>query len=221
MVSVLAFSLALTAADPSAIPVTTRYDDCVALVQSDLEAGRAHAQRWTQEGGGAEAQHCLAIADMAAGFNKLAGARLEEAAERKDAGDDYMRARLLNQAALAWLEAGEIVNARRALNAAFTLVPDSGELQLTAAKLHAAEGQWSEAIAAVDAARQAGFVSAEAYVLRGRAHIAVGDYRAAAEDVVNALKLDPANIDAYTLRGEIQQTGIDINVAYRKRNAGE
>jgi hypothetical protein len=39
----------------------SRYDDCVALVEGDLEVGRIAAQQWVTEGGGANARHCLAM----------------------------------------------------------------------------------------------------------------------------------------------------------------
>jgi tetratricopeptide (TPR) repeat protein len=191
-----------------------RYDDCIALVETDTDRGRAAAQQWADEGGGANAQHCLALADIAAGFAKLGAARLEQIAQRKDAGDDFIRARLLSQAANAWLVAGEVDLAQAAINAAFELAPGAGELYLTAAKVYAAQEKWLQVVAAVRTATQSGFVSAETYVLSARAHIALGDYVAAADDVVEALTLEPTNIDALVLRGEIQQTGVTIDVYY-------
>ena len=197
----------------------TRYEECVSLVDADIEAGRAAAQTWAMQGGGPDAQHCLAIADLAAGFPSLAAARLEDLAERKDAGDDFIRARLLAQAAEAWLEAGEADHADRAITAAFDLVPNAGELHLTAAKVHAAKERWQEAFASVTAAEKDGFVSAETFVVRGRALAALGDYESAAQDVVNALTLEPTNVDALVLRGEIQQTGVVIEVFYGEPEA--
>ena len=97
--------------------------------------------------------------------------RLEEIAQRKDAGDDFIRARVLAQAAEAWLKAGETAYAERAILEALSLVPDSGELQLTAAKgLWLRWSQWQKVIDAVDAAEEAGIVSADTFVLRGRAY---------------------------------------------------
>ena len=199
----------------------SRYDDCVMLLEADLEIGRIAAQQWTQEGGGAEAQHCLAIADAKAGFPKLSAVRLEEIAERKDAGDDYVRARILAQATEMWLTAGKTEAAAAALAKATALTPDSGELKLTAAKVFTAQERWHDAIAAVDAAEEAGFVAASAFVDRGRARYRVGDYQAAAEDVVAALTLDPVNIDALVLRGDLQQTGIVIDVFYESPDAAQ
>ncbi len=204
----------------SAIAATTttdlnpRYLDCLTLVEADLEVGRLAAQQWSAEGGGADALHCLSVADLAAGFPKLAAARLEEIAHRKDAGDDYVRARLLAQAAYAWLQGSETEFASKAIQDAFILVPDSGELHLTAAQIYAAQKKWQQVVISVTEAEDAGFVSSTAYVLRGRGYITFGNYERAAQDVVNALTVDPLNVDALVLRGELQQRGIVIDVFF-------
>lgn len=208
----LIISAAAAALFTTAAAQESRYHDCVALIEADLELGRVAAQQWVSEGGGANARHCLAVADLKAGFPKLAAIRLEETAERRDAGDDLVRARLLSQATNAWLEANEPTLAEKALNKAFDLTPNAGELHLTAAHVYAALERWQLVINAVAAAETAGFVSAQTYVLRGRAYAAQGSYQTAADDVVNALVLDPVNVDALVLRGEIQQAGIVIDV---------
>lgn len=192
--------------------LSPRYADCVELVNADLELGRIAAQQWVSEGGGAEARHCLSVADLKAGFPKLAALRLEEIAQRKDAGDDYVRARLLSQAAQAWLVAEEPAHAEAALDQALALVPDSPELYLTAAKVYGAQRRWQEVINAVNTAEEGGFVSAETFVLRGRARYEFGAYENAANDVVAALSIDPKNIDALVLRGDLAQAGVTIDV---------
>ncbi len=196
-----------------------RYLDCVLLVEADLELGRTAAQQWTAEGGGADAQHCQAIADIAAGFFKLGAARLEDLAQRNDAGDDRIRARLLAQAADTWLMADQVEFAKTAIKSAFEYAPDSGELHLTAAKVHGADKKWHQVVASVETAAQAGFVSANTYVLSGRAFIELGDYESASAEVIKALTLDPTNLDALVLRGEIQQTGVPIEVFYGEPDA--
>lgn len=190
-----------------------RYLDCLVLIEEDVQVGRRAAQLWAEEGGGANAQHCQAIADLAAGFTKLGAARLEDLSQRKDAGDDLVRARIYVQAAEAWLRAEATDNAERAIAAAFELAPDAGELHLTAASIHLAAERYTQVIAAVDTAEQAGFISTKGFIERGKASLATGNAEAAAEDVVNALTLEPYNIDALTLRGDVQRAGITIDVA--------
>lgn len=217
--SFIALFAALAAASPpdaSASLTTQRYADCVQLIEADLELGRIAAQQWVSDGGGAEARHCLAQADIKAGFPKLAALRLEEIAARNDAGDDYVRARLYDQAAEAWLAAKEPDMAEKALDEALALVPDSGELQLTAAKVYAAQDRWPEVITAVNKAEDAGFISSETFVLRGRGHYTLTHYAAAADDVVNALTLNPTNVDALVLRGDLAREGINIEVSLAK-----
>lgn len=191
-----------------------RYLDCVSRIEEDADVGRLWAQKWAFEGGSSDAHHCLALADIAAGFYKLGAARLEEIAERKDAGDDFVRARLLSQAAQTWLKADDVPNAVRTIGDAFALVPDAGELYLAAAPIYVANESWSQVIAAIDKAKNAGFESSDGYVQRARANIAFGDFETAANDVVSALNINPTNIDALVLRGEIQQTGVAIDVFF-------
>ncbi|MEQ1930693.1 MAG: hypothetical protein ABL957_09190 [Parvularculaceae bacterium] len=190
------------------------YAVCAERVLKDATEGREFAKRWVNDAGGAPAQHCLAVADLKAGFPKLAAVRLEELSERADAGDDISRGRILSQAALAYLEAQEVAEAARAIGAAFIMAPDDDALYLPAAKVYAAEERRQATVDAVTAAEARGIASSEGYVLRGRARYTFAAYREAADDVIAALKLDPVNIDALVLRGDLAQQGIDIRADY-------
>lgn len=191
-----------------------RYNDCLKLVTDDLEIGRVAAQQWAEEGGGALAHHCLAIADIAAGFPKLGAARLASISERKDAGDPKTRALVLGEAALAWLDGNETDLAETAIEKALEFAPDLADLQIVAAKVYAAGEQWELAENAVTKAEDAKLVTAEAFVIRGKARQALGRNFDAAEDVVAALTLDPFNLDALVLRGELHQAGVVIETQY-------
>lgn len=194
--------------------VDPKYKACVDLVKTDLEKGRENATRWVGDGGGPPAQHCLAVAELAAGFPKAAALRLEDLASRSDAGDELVRARILSQAALAWLEAGELELAQAAIDAAFAAAPGAGELYLFSAMVHDAKEEYQATIDDITIGEKKGFTSAEGYVLRGRARHALLLHREAADDVVAALSIDPFNLDALVLRGELQQAGIDIDAYY-------
>jgi tetratricopeptide (TPR) repeat protein len=193
---------------------TARHQSCVAAVADDPATGRRAAERWASEGGGAPALHCLAIADLAAGYPKLAAIRLTETAERSDAGDATARARLLLEAALAWLDAGDPQQAEEAVAAARRRAPDLAEHDFVAAKAFAAGAKWQAAADAVTALERAGSLPAEAHVLRARALRALGRNEEAAQDVAAALNLDPANLDALVLRGELAQAGFAIDAYY-------
>ncbi len=211
------FAVLLSAFTLAPAEASDRYLDCLLLIERDIELGRRAAQIWAGEGGGASAQHCLAMADIAAGFGKLGAARLEDIAKRSDAGDDLVRARLYAQAAEAWLEVEEKAFAKTALAAAFAHAPDAGELHLTDAKIKAADEDWHHVITAISTAEKAGIASADGFVLRGRARLAIGDTEGAAVDAVNALSIEPTNIDALTLRGDVQRAGVQIDVSLSKQ----
>lgn len=189
-----------------------RHHECVRLIVEDVDQGRDAAQRWALEGGGAPAQHCLAIADLAAGFPRLAAARLTDISERAGAGD--AGARVLAEAALAWLEADDIPEAEQAIVKAKSRAPDLAELDFVAAKIYAEANRWQAAADAVSSAEKRGATSPEAYVIRARALRALGRLEDAANDVVAALSMDPFNVDALTLRGELRQAGVEIEAYY-------
>lgn len=201
----------LAAAQAAAGP---RYQECVALIRQDPKLGREGAQRWVQDGGGVSAQHCLALADLVAGFPRLAAARFEAIAERADAGDALARATLYAKAALAWLDAEEPAEAERASASALAAGPAMPELWIVAAKARAASSKWQAAVDAITKAESAGVMTPEAHVIRARARRALGDDVAAAEDVAAALNLEPLNIDALTLRGDLAQAGVEIEAYY-------
>lgn len=196
-----------------------RYESCVEAVRQDIDTGRMIAEQWVYQGGGARAVHCLAVADLAAGFPKLAALRLIEASERPDAGDILTRARLLEQAAQAWLEGEEPRQALDAIQQAIKLAPNAGELSLTAGIIYAANEKWRKTIEAVTAAQEQGFTSTGGFVARARAYKALLKNRQAAEDVVAVLKIDPFDLDALVLRGELQQLGVEINANYKRKTA--
>ncbi|MEM8937583.1 MAG: hypothetical protein AAGC77_14385, partial [Pseudomonadota bacterium] len=173
----------------------------------------------TRDGGGADAHYCRATADIANGYFSLGAQRLEEIAERKDAGDDLDRAELYAQAARTWLKDKNLEFADHALARAIDLAPDAIALNLVAAEIASAEEEWLDVVEHVSRAEDNGIVSSDAYVLRGRALMALGDTESAADDVVRALSLDERNIDALILRGELQQAGVIIEVFVENASA--
>ncbi len=196
-----------------------QYRQCVQDVANDLETGRQGAQRWAADAGGAAAEHCLAIADLAAGLPRLAAVRFLKISERADAGGDEARALVLAQAALAWLDANERDFADEAATRARALAPAPAALLMVAANVYGQPDRWQAASDAVPEAEEAGIATAEAYIIRARAERALGKNRVAAENVISALKLDPFNLDALVLRGELIQAGMVINADYTPKGA--
>lgn len=199
--------------DPKALDLSglsERYQACIALIVEDTELGRRGAEQWASEGGGPPALHCLAIGDLAAGYPRLAAIRLAELAERPDAGEPAIRARIAAEATLAWLDASDPAAAEEALATAQQLAPEDPSLLIIAALAYEAAGKLSAAAEAVTTAEKAGLRTASAYLIRARARRAQGDHLSAAEDVAAALNLEPLNIDALTLRGDLAAAGVTI-----------
>lgn len=193
-----------------------QYETCIQNIEQDPEAGQRAAQTWVHDSGGIAAMHCHAIAYMANDHPKLAALRLLEIAQRPDAGDPLVRARYLEQAAQAWLEADMPEFALEAINQALNIAPNAGELSLMAGLIYAADEQWQRTIDAINAAQDQDIISPEAFIARGRANKALLHHLEAAKDVVSALALDPFNLDALVLRGELQQIGVEINAKYHR-----
>ncbi len=196
--SITATLFALTAA--VSVLSSERYDDCVALVETDIDRGRAAAQQWADEGGGANAQHCLALADMPSSARR----GLSRSHNAKTPAMISFARAFFHRRPMHGLKLAKRIWRKR---------QSTPHLNWRRAP-YAAQEKWLQVVAAVRSATQAGFVSADTYVHSARAHIALGDYVAAADDVVDALTLAPTNIDALVLRGEIQQTGLAIDVYF-------
>ncbi|MBT8473376.1 MAG: hypothetical protein HKN14_08695 [Marinicaulis sp.] len=212
------FLFAANISTADALAENERYIDCLNVIEADAETGRRIAQQWAATDSGLDAEHCLAVADLAAGFYNLAGLRLDELAAGQIARDSGVSGELYRQASEAWIFAENFENAEASAQRGLAIDPDSGELFLLAAHAHSAQEDWSEVVSAVTKAEDLGVFTSNGYVRRGRAYAKLGDYAAGAEDVVRALSINPMNIDAFILRGEIQQAGINIEVYYEKSN---
>ena len=200
---ILALSAALAVAAQDA-PLDPAYSACVAEVEANPIKGQAHAERWIGHGGGAPAQHCLAMAELARGLHAAAARRLFDLAEL-ETGDPGVGARLYQQSAEAFFAAEQLDQASASIETALRLAPESADLYAVAAKVYAAQSRWAALISAVDAADAEGEAHAGLLVLRGRARQMLGAHERAFDDVVEALRRDPTNIDALVLRGELLQ----------------
>ncbi len=193
-----------------------RYKNCLEAIQNDGAAGRETARQWVHDGGGLMAVHCLSVADLAAGFPKLAALRLQELADSKSTGDILTRARLYAQSSEIWLSADQTEEAQTALDNAFQLAPEAGELFLLSGAINVAKRRWQPTINAITKAEELGFTSSQGYTARGRAYKELTQFNDSANDVAKALTLDAFNLDALVLRGELAQTGITINTRFKR-----
>ncbi|MEL6363558.1 MAG: hypothetical protein AAFR11_01810 [Pseudomonadota bacterium] len=180
------------------------YAACIAEVETNPGAAYSRAARWTARRGGAPAEHCLALAEIALGKTGVAARRLRALAD-EEANDPGLKARLLVQATEASLAADNIAEAVDAAEEALLAAPNAFEVNAAAAKAFAGAGRWGRVVSAVDAADADNRAAPGLIVVRGRAKQALGDYEGAFDDVVEALSRDPENIDALVLRGELLQ----------------
>jgi len=193
-----------------------RHQACILAIKDDVDTGRIAAEQWLRDGGGPLASHCLAVADLAAGFPRLAAIRLQSLAEQENAGDVLTRARLFAQASEILLSTDQIDAASNALGQAFSLAPEAGELFLLSGKINHAQQKWQPVIDAISEAKEQGFYSSTGYANRARALKELTRFDDAAEDVAQSLRIDPFNLDALVLRGELAQTGIFISTNFRR-----
>ncbi len=203
--------------------VNPRHQACLQGIEEDLQTGRVAADKWMRDGGGAHATHCLAMADFAAGFPKLAAVRLQTLAEKmateRHGENTLTRARLFAQAAEIWLSADRTDAALNALDAAKTLTPEAGELYLLSGKISVKRRRWQDVVYAITLAEKQGIVTATGYTARARAYKELTQFDLSAEDTARALRIDPFNLKALVLRGELAQAGITINTNFKKLDA--
>lgn len=188
-----------------------RYDTCLLRIHEDPENAFEFARSWIQLGGGAPAHHCAALALIEIGQAERGAEALETVARRADAGDSAMRAQLLDQAAAAWVSAGQPERALSALGAAMRITPDDPTLLLERARVWVLIEEWEKAAgdAAAAAARNADI--AEAWTLLARAQWALERRTAAVDSLQRALALDPDDMAALLLRGEMRQAGVSLD----------
>ena len=180
------------------------YERCLAMLRTDPEGARRHAEIWDQAGGGEGARHCAALALLGLGEAERAAERLEALALRSRAGA-AARAGVLAQAAQAWTVAGEPGRAFAALTMALTLTPDDAELLLDRAIALGGMGRYAEAAEDLDRVLALDPQRAEAWVLRAAAHRHLDRPEAAERDIARALALAPDSAEALLGRGIIRQ----------------
>lgn len=202
----LALALVCAAPAMAQIPVDqARYEACLAEIETDPMTAYETGLAWRAQAGGWPADHCIALAIIAAGDYAEGASRLEANAEGAVAAGDYARAVMLGQAGDAWLAAGEPVQALGAFTRGRDFAPDDpglargrAEAALEAELFEVAETAAGEAIA-LDPE------SPEAYRLRGRARLELGRLDAAEADMRAARERAPDSVDVLLLRGDILQ----------------
>ena len=183
------------------------------LARDNPAAARKLAETWRQRGGGHPADHCTAVALIGLRQYKEAAGRLETLAQGMANAPAELRAETLEQAAQAWLMAGDPARAYAAAGSALTLRPDDAELLLRRAEAAGAAHWYDKAVADLDRVLKADPARIDALIYRAAANRAQGRLDPAFDDISTALKLAPDSVAALLERGNIRSLRGDIEGA--------
>lgn len=186
------------------MPAANAYRACIQLAKQKPGDGFEAAIAWRDEGGGAGAKHCTAIALVNLGQFADAALRLEKlAGEMKDfAGVE--RAAVLGQSGRAWFRAGQPDRAQAVLSTALVLAPDNVDLYVDRGEIVAASGLLWEAVDDFNAALERAPGHLDALLFRGAAYRLLDAPELARSDLEAALTHDTDNPDALVELGAVE-----------------
>lgn len=219
MTGLMAIGLGLVAHEAAASQVMT-YRSCLAIVEDNPVAGFSSAFLWHQGGGGASAQHCMALALIGQGEYAQAAQLLEDAARAvgKQAGAASQMTQLLSQAGNAWLmdengaQAYELFN--EALQRRGMANGIRAELWVDRARANAALQDFSAALEDLNAAVSLVGLRSDILVFRASAYRMLENVDRAQEDIERALQLRPNNPEALHERGNLKFALGDVAEAH-------
>ena len=191
------------------------YTNCLNLAREDPESARKMAEDWAILGGGNPARHCGAIALLGLLRYEEAAIRLQTLVDLLAGAPVERRAAAREQAAQAWLLAGQTDRAESNLTAALALRPGDVELLISRAIARASATDYWNAIDDLNAALAAAPERIDAMVLRATAYRYLDSLDLARQDAERAVALDPMDPDARLERSLIlwrlgeQESAID------------
>jgi tetratricopeptide (TPR) repeat protein len=199
--------------DNPAIAGNGRYERCLTLTRKDPAAAITAAEAWRNAGGGPAALHCDALALVALHRYVEAAPLLERAAAVVAKNGKDMGATLYDQAANAWLLAGETRSAETAIDSALVLSPRDEDILFDRARVRAAAKNWTGAVADLGTLLTLDPNRADALVLRSSARHALGQKADAESDLAHALQIYPDYPEALVERGVMKLETGDRNGA--------
>ena len=193
---------------PPRIASGLEYERCLGLLTIEPESAANFARSWGERGGGEPAQHCLALSRVALGEPGPAADQLERLASASTS-PPATRAALLEQAAQAWLMAGNPARAHTAATYALALTPDDPTLLIERANASAQLDRHEEAAADLANALRVDGHRADALTLRAASLRRLDRITEARADIDAALALEPENPEALLERGILRQRARD------------
>lgn len=185
------------------------------LARQDPAAARKFAEGWHGDGSRHPAQHCAAVALIGLKQYVEAATQLEALAQDMLQSPIALRADVLEQAAQAWLLAGNPARAYAADSMALGLRPGDPDLLVDRAEAAGAARWFDKAVADLDRVLQANPARVDALVYRGSAYRALGRLDAALADLDRALSLAPDSAAALLERGNLLSLQGDLAGAQR------
>jgi tetratricopeptide (TPR) repeat protein len=180
------------------------YEHCMKLARDDPAAARDLAAKWHERGGAHPAEHCLAVALIGLKQYKEGALRLEKLTPEMVHAPALLRAEVLDQAAQAWLLAGDPGRAYATETAALALRPDDADFLVDRAEAAGVAGWFDKAIADLDRVLKGNPSRVDALIYRAAAFRAQGRLDTALADIQAALMLAPDSVPALLERGNIR-----------------
>ncbi|HTV44431.1 MAG TPA: tetratricopeptide repeat protein [Stellaceae bacterium] len=207
------------AADPTALSATASkapaprsaaadaatYAHCMQLAKDHPHAAQALAATWLVHGGAHPARHCAAVALITLGKYQEGARRLQELAKAMTTAPASLRADVLDQAAQAWLLAGDPVRAYAVAGQALSMQPDDPDLLIDHAEAAASAGYLDRAVADLDRVLKAHPDRLDALIYRASAYRTLDRLNPARADIDKALAEAPHSAAALLERGNIRR----------------
>ena len=176
---------------------------CLAEARQAPEAGYRAAQSWSQNGGGAVARHCAALALLHLGQSSEAAARLERLAS--EAKSPSQAVAWLAQAGQAWFIARRLARAEAVQSQVLKRVPDNIEFRIDRAVTRLSAGDHWAALDDLNHVLERDAKHIEAHLFRAAAYRYLDALDLARDDVERVLTLDPARAEGWLERGILRQ----------------
>jgi tetratricopeptide (TPR) repeat protein len=175
------------------------------LARQDPRAAEALARSWKRRGGAHPADHCFAVALISLGQYREAARDLQALARSMTTAPAGLLAGVLDQAAQAWLLAGDPKQAFEVAREAAALAPKDLEIVIDRAEAAAAAGYLDNAVADLDRVLTADPNQVDALIYRASANRALDRLDQARADIDKALALAPHSTAALLERGNIRR----------------
>ncbi len=194
----------------AAIDHERQYRSCLALVHQKPEEAFESALAWRDQGGGAPAEHCAALALLEFGKHDQAAMRLEALAEALGPEGKVQPAAIWAQAGNVWLLGGYPDQALAAIDRGLALEPERAPLLVDRARVLGELGRHAEALADLDRALALDARDDDAHAFRASALRQLGRLEEALAAADASLKLNQDNPSARLERGMARMQMADV-----------